>query len=142
MLAITQFRTLPTRAGLLVAILVLGGCSGAQVTGNAPSDASISTSSTSSSITSTPPSNAGSATLTWVPPADNTDGTPITNLAGFHIYYGTSADALTQTINVPGPTATTYVVGDLAPGTYYFAVTAYNSSGTESTQSNIGSKTI
>jgi len=89
-----------------------------------------------------PPPATGSATLTWVAPTANTDGSILNTLAGFHVYYGTNANALTQEIDVPGATSTSYVVSGLAPGTYYFAVTAYSSSGTESADSNVGSKTI
>lgn len=84
----------------------------------------------------------GSATLTWVAPTENTDGSPITGLAGFHIYYGTSEGAMTQLIDVPNVSTTTYAIEQLDSGTYYFAVTAYNVDGMESAQSTIGSKTI
>ncbi len=84
----------------------------------------------------------GSATLTWAAPTVNTDGSAITDLAGFHIYYGTSNTALTQLIDVPGATETTYSVPQLPVGTYYFAVTAYNMAGIESAQSSIATKTI
>jgi hypothetical protein len=89
-----------------------------------------------------PPPAAGTATLTWTAPKSNTDGSPVTGLAGYHVYYGTSPDALTKTIDIAGPTSTTYVVSDLSSGTYYFAVSAYNASGIESAQSNVASKTI
>jgi hypothetical protein len=85
---------------------------------------------------------AGSATLTWAPPTENTDGTPITGLTGYHIYYGTSASALTTTITITSAAETSYVVSGLAPGTYYFAVDAYNSAAVDSAQSNVGSGTI
>jgi hypothetical protein len=84
----------------------------------------------------------GSATLSWIVPTENTDGTPITDLAGYHIYYGTSAGALTTTVTIANPTETSYVVSGLAPGTYYFAIVAYNSAGIDSPQSNTASKTI
>ena len=84
----------------------------------------------------------GSAALSWTEPTQNTDGTPLTNLAGYHIYYGTSAGAWTSTITVLDATETSYVVGGLAPGTYYFAVVAFNTAGEDSPQSNVGSKTI
>lgn len=85
---------------------------------------------------------AGSATLSWSAPVENTDGTILNNLAGYHIYYGTSATALTSQISVTGASVTSYVVNGLAAGTYYFAVTAYSSAGTESVQSDVGTKTI
>jgi Fibronectin type III domain len=90
----------------------------------------------------TAPPSTGSATLSWTPPTENDDGTPITGLAGYHIYYGTSASALTTTVTVSDATDTSYVVGGLAPGTYYFAVVAYNTAGMDSTDSNVVSKTI
>jgi hypothetical protein len=88
------------------------------------------------------PATTGSATLSWTAPTENTDGTPISGLAGYHIYYGTSANALTTTITISDPTETSFVVSGLAPGTYYFTVVAYNSAGVDSAQSNMGSKTI
>jgi hypothetical protein len=84
----------------------------------------------------------GSATLSWTVPTENTDGTPIVGLAGYHIYYGTSAGALTTSVTISDPTETSYVVGGLAPGTYYFAIVAFNSAGVDSPQSNMASKTI
>lgn len=84
----------------------------------------------------------GSASLSWSQPTENTDGTALTDLAGYHIYYGTSAGAWTSTITVLDATETSYVVSGLAPGTYYFAIVAFNSEGSDSTQSNVASKTI
>jgi len=84
----------------------------------------------------------GSATLTWSPPDQNVDGSPLTNLAGYLVHYGTSETSLTQIIDLSDAGATTYVVSNLAPGTYYFAVSAYNSLGLEGAWSNIASKTL
>jgi hypothetical protein len=89
-----------------------------------------------------PPAGTGIATLTWTAPTTNTDGTALTDLAGYHIYYGTSAEALTQEVDVPGAVTTTYEISGLNSGTYYFSVTAYSSIGIESAESNVGSKTI
>jgi hypothetical protein len=72
----------------------------------------------------------------------NTDGTALTDLAGYHIYYGTSAASLTQLINLPTAGTTVYVVDNLGSGTYYFAIKAYNSAGVESTDSGVVSTTI
>jgi hypothetical protein len=96
-----------------------------------------------SNATTTPPPTAnGAATLTWTPPTRNTDGSSLTNLAGYRIYYGTSAGSLTKTINVSSPGISSYVVSDLAPATYYFAITAYNKSGAESSRSTTVSKIV
>jgi hypothetical protein len=84
----------------------------------------------------------GSATLSWTPPTRNTNGTTLTNLAGYKILYGTSSSSLSKTITVSNPGLTSYVVDNLSSGTWYFAIKAYTSSGTESAASNVGSKTI
>lgn len=82
-----------------------------------------------------------SVTLSWTPPTQNTDGTALTNLAGYRIYWGPSAGAMNQTIDVKNAAVAAYVVENLTPGTWYFAVTAYNSTGGESVRSNTASKT-
>ncbi len=87
-------------------------------------------------------SGSGSATLSWTPPTRNTNGTTLTNLAGYKIVYGTSASALNKTVQVSNAGVSTYVVQNLSPGTYYFAVKAYTSTGIESAQSSVASKTI
>lgn len=84
----------------------------------------------------------GSASLSWTVPTVNTNGTPATDLAGYHIYYGTRPDALNTVIDVRGAKTTEYEISNLSSGTYYFAVTAYNSMGVDSADSNEGSKTI
>lgn len=84
----------------------------------------------------------GSATLSWTAPTENEDGTTLTNLAGYRIVYGTSASALNTTVQVPNAGLTTYVIDDLAQGTWYFAMRAYTATGLESAQTNVVSKTI
>jgi hypothetical protein len=84
---------------------------------------------------------AGTATLTWTAPTTNTDGTPVTPLSGYTIYYGTSPGALTQSVAVSAST-TSYTVTGLAAGTWYFGMAADAADGTESAMSNVGSKTI
>lgn len=84
----------------------------------------------------------GSVTLDWVAPTSNTNGTPLTDLAGYWIYYGTSANALTQTVQVANPGILTYVLNNLTPGTWYFAVTAYTSANVQSNQSAVANQTV
>ena len=80
------------------------------------------------------------ATLSWDAPTTNADGTPLTDLNGYSIYYGTTFNNYSQVIDVGK--VTTYTVASLTDGTYYFAVTAYDTSGNESNYSNEVSKTI
>lgn len=84
----------------------------------------------------------GAATLSWTPPTLNTNGTTLTNLAGYIVNYGTSAGNLTSSIKLANPGLSSYVVESLSAGTYYFAVSAYTSSGTSSVLSKVVSKTI
>ncbi|MBW4052626.1 MAG: fibronectin type III domain-containing protein [Proteobacteria bacterium] len=84
-----------------------------------------------------------SATVSWTAPTTYTNGSPLSlsDLQGFHVHYGTSSSALSQEITVPNASAVTYTVGGLTAGTWYFAVSAYTSSG-ESGLSATESKTI
>lgn len=162
---------LKTFCGVAVAVLALSGC-GNGSGGSSPSSSvssssqpavsasqsttpsttgsstSTSTSTTTPSTTpttpppSTPAPTNNTATLTWTAPTTNTNGSALTNLAGYEIHYGTTAGALTNTINIPNPGATTYVVTNLTAGTWYFAMSAYTNTGLASPMSNVGSKTI
>jgi hypothetical protein len=84
----------------------------------------------------------GSATLSWTPPTTNTDGSPLTNLAGYKVYWSTSQGSYPNSVTVMNPGLTSYVVENLAPGTYFFVATALNGSGVESTFSTSASKTV
>jgi Putative Ig domain len=84
----------------------------------------------------------GSAQINWSPPTQNTDGSALTNLSGYRINYGTSQTNLSNSIQIPNPGIASYVVTNLSGGTWYFDVVAYNSSGTQSAASTLGSKTI
>ncbi len=87
-------------------------------------------------------SSSDGTVLSWTAPTENTDGTSLTNLAGYRIAYGTSAGALTHTIQVANPSVTRYSLENLSPGTYYFSVRAYTNNGTESANSNVSSKVV
>ncbi len=84
----------------------------------------------------------GSATLSWAPSTQHTDGSACHGLAGYRVLYGTSANALNQSIDIPNGSVTTYVVENLAPGTYYFAVRGYMRVGEESEDSNMLMKVV
>ena len=84
----------------------------------------------------------GSATLTWTPPTTNTDGSALTNLAGYRVRWGPAPGNYTNSVTLTNPGLATYVVTNLVSGTHYFVVTAVNSSGVESQLSNVASKTM
>jgi hypothetical protein len=84
----------------------------------------------------------GPGTVSWTAPTLNTDGTVLTDLAGFEIYYGTSASNLNQVVQVPGATNTSYTFASLAAATWYFGVVAYTSANRQSAMSSVASTTI
>lgn len=77
-----------------------------------------------------------SVTLDWAPPTANTDGSSLTNLAGYRIVYGSSPSALNTTVQLANPGLSSYVVDGLTSGTWYFSVKAYNNAGQESVPTN------
>ena len=84
----------------------------------------------------------GSATLSWVAPTERVDNTPLTDLAGFEVHYGQASGNYSNQIKINNPGISTYVVENLPPGTWYFAVTAHDSAGQSSDFSNQGNTTI
>ena len=82
----------------------------------------------SGSSSSSPSSSVKSITLSWSPPTRNSDGTSLTNLAGYTLHYGTASQDYTGSIEITTPAQTSYVVSgsNFPPGKYYFAISAYN----------------
>jgi len=113
--------------------------------GSSKGSGSPTTTTTGASSTLTPPPKAAttaSITLGWLPPTQNSDGSPITNLAGYKIHYGTTSSDYSKTIALQNAGLTRYVVDNLPSGTYYFAITAYNSQGVESALSGEVTTTV
>ncbi len=127
-------RTTHSTAFLLVSLLLslftLFGCGGGVSTsGDTPGQ---------SPAPSTPAT--GAATLTWVAPTTYVNGTPLTTLAGYKIYYGTTPGAY-RSIDV-GNVNSFHVTGLSNGQTYYFTVTDYDTNGVESDYSTVVSKLI
>ncbi len=86
---------------------------------------------------------AGSATLTWTPPTTNTDGSPITDLSGYKIYFGkTQGGTYANNVTVTGASTVTTTISGLSPGDWYFVATALNTYGAESAYSNEVKKSV
>jgi hypothetical protein len=120
---------------LAIVVSLLTGCD--DPTGTSPTTAQSAASSGASSG-----SGNTSATLSWEAPTTNTNGTALTNLAGYRIYYGSSSTDLSQKVQLNGVGVQTYVFDNLQAGTWYFAVMAVTSAGVESALSNKVSTTI
>jgi hypothetical protein len=118
---------------LVLATFTVAACGGG---GGSPATPS------SPAVTSTAPPPISTATISWAAPNENTDGSALTNLAGYRIYYGTTATDLTQVIDIPTVGMTEYVIDNLTAGTYYFSIRAYTSAGIESALSNVVTTTI
>jgi hypothetical protein len=87
-------------------------------------------------------SGSASATLSWLAPSENTNGSALTNLAGYNIYYGTSTSAMTNRIAITSVAVMTYVINNLNSGNWFFAITAVNSAGVESLASSAVEATL
>ena len=83
-----------------------------------------------------------SATLSWTPPTQNSDGSALTDLAGYNFYYGTESGNFQTSIRIDNPGITIYVIENLTPNTYYFVITAFNRNGAESDFSNEVSRQV
>jgi hypothetical protein len=115
--------------------------------GTSPSTSAAGTSGSSSTPSAASPagtqsSASATAALSWAVPSVNTDGTTLTDLAGYRIYYGTDAAALNSVVQIIGASTTAYVVSNLSHGTYYFTIKAYNTAGSESNATGIVSAMI
>jgi Putative Ig domain len=84
----------------------------------------------------------GTATISWNPPTENSDGSALTDLAGYRIYYGRDSNNLTRSIALSNPGLTRYVVENLSQARWYFSMTSVNSGGRESARTATTSKTI
>lgn len=69
--------------------------------------------------------------INWSTPVRNTDGSPLTDLAGFHVYTGRSLDSLAAVARL-GAASTYWALSSLGAGTWHIGVAAINHAGEES----------
>ncbi len=116
-----------------IGVLALSGCHN----NNTPAPAAAGDTSSGAAL----PAGNGVATVSWEAPTTTTSGAVLNDLAGYRIYYGVSQTDLSQVVDA-GVGLQTYVIENLGPGTWYFAVRAVTQLGVESDLSQIVSKTI
>jgi hypothetical protein len=84
----------------------------------------------------------GTISVTWQPPTQNEDGSPLLDLAGYVIHYGTTSGVYDNEIILDNPGLTSHLIENLATGTYYLAATSFNSAGVESDYSLEVARTV
>lgn len=89
-----------------------------------------------------PVANSGSIRLGWDAPQIRADGSPLNDLAGYRIYYGTASGNYSQVISINGATTTSYTIENLPAGSYYLVLKAVDASSNESAATAELSKTI
>jgi hypothetical protein len=97
---------------------------------------------TSPSAASMVRDNSTSAVLSWEAPTTNTNGSALTDLAGYRIYYGANPSKLSESVQIKTVGMQTYEIDNLSAGTWYFAIMAVTSAGAESHLSNVVSLTV
>ena len=140
----------PRIARLVLAALIcvsVAACndSGSSAGSASAASAGVATGTTSTTSAAAPASPTDkSVTLSWSPPTQNSDGSSLSNLAGYTLHYGTNSEDYTGSIEITNPTATSYVVNDsnFPPGKYYFAISAYNAQQVSSSLSGEISVTV
>jgi hypothetical protein len=123
----------------LVLSLLFGitGCN----TGGTHTDGGISADGTTEAL-SYSGSTSRTAIVSWTPPTQRVDGSTLTNLAGYRVYYGKSLNAMSRIVEIANPGQISQFIDNLEKGTWYFAVTAYTSDGLESDMSELAAKRI
>ncbi len=83
-----------------------------------------------------------SVTLNWTPPTQNEDGSTLTDLDGYRIYWGASQGNYPNSVTLNNEGMSSYVVENLVPGTYVFVATSFNDVGVESAYSNPATRVV
>jgi hypothetical protein len=87
---------------------------------------------------------AADVNLSWLAPTENTDGSPLEDLAGFRMYRSVDSPGSNYEViaEIDDPLVTTYLDADRGQGLHCYVVTAYDDDGNESAFSNQGCKAI
>jgi hypothetical protein len=127
-------------APIVIGVFAAGCNQSSTSSGSQPAPATSSNSQAAPAIPQ--PASTGSVALSWVAPLTNSDGTTLTNLAGYYIHYGNTTAAMNNVIHVPTAGLTIYVIDNLPKGKYYFSISSYSAAGVESPPSPVISTTL
>lgn len=82
------------------------------------------------------------ATLHWARPQSKLDGSPLDDLAGYHIIYGRNPDNLDHSVFIDGADRTSFEFTTLSAGAWYFAVIGVRANGLEGPPTTPAEKSI
>jgi hypothetical protein len=126
---INEARVKPLNHFLVLATLacVLGACGGGS--GDSSASAPGTGSPPPEPAPAPAPPTSGNATLSWTPPTSRSDGSTLTDLAGYRILYGRASGVYDHVEEIHNPGISVYVVENLESGTWYFAIQSRTSEG-------------
>jgi len=78
------------------------------------------------------PAPTRTVTLNWTAPTMNTDGSALTDLAGYTVFYGTTSRQYATSLKLSGAGTNSVVLEGFSAGTYYFTIKSVNNAGVES----------
>jgi hypothetical protein len=86
----------------------------------------------------TPTPAAGTtATISWDPIVERTDGTVPSRVAGYRVFYGKDAENFDQWVDIRDPAILSAQFTGMSPGTWYFQVVALDADGYESAPADV-----
>jgi hypothetical protein len=78
----------------------------------------------------------GSLTVSWTPPVENEDGSSLGDLAGYRLRWGWQSGSYPNAVDINGAGLTRFLVDNLVAAEYFVVISAIDSSGNESSNSN------
>lgn len=89
-----------------------------------------------------------SITISWQAPVVNSDGSYLTDLAGYYIYYGkiddygNTGDVVIDVVDIQDATSLSYTISNIIKDDYFFVVSAYSQAGVESKKVAVASNVL
>jgi hypothetical protein len=84
----------------------------------------------------------GSVTLSWTAPTQNEDGSTLTDLDGYRLYWFKTSGNYSDSVTIDNESVTTFLIESIPSGTYEFFATSFNTAGIESRYSSPATKVV